>query len=156
MQLNIQSNIPEVIEALKRKAAEAPQAAKKALVDATNVFYTESLDQLASLIYNKPIPTIKRWRRLKNADGSWRGAAAAKQGQKKFFGFAHSSKQSTKQAWARTGTLRRNERAYFDRLDSGETKIDNSSPRTQGSFTFWLRQPGSLAPKGLREQEGRS
>lgn len=128
MQFDLQSNISEVVEALKRKAKEVPLAAKKGLVDATTTFYAESLDQLASLIYNRPIPLIKRWRRLKNKNGSWRSAANVKKKQKSFFGFAHSSKQSEKRAWKRTSTLRRNERAYFDRLASFETSVDNATP----------------------------
>ena len=128
MFFNVQSNAVAVVEALRRKAEQTPLAVKKSLVDATNVLFTESLNQLAALVYNRPIPAIKRWRRLKEKNGSWRSAAKATKGQKSFFGMAHSARQSAKKAWKRTSTLRRNERAYFDKLSAFETKIDNATP----------------------------
>ncbi len=131
MHLNFFDNTAQLVESLRRNGAEFPQTIAKGVIDGTVIMYEGSRQLLSDLIYNKAIPTRSRFRRLREKAGGWRSAASdqRKKGQKNFFGFLHSSRQSNKAAWRRTSTLLRNERYYIKGSGALTTGIiDNKTP----------------------------
>ena len=100
MQLNIFADAADLLAALRNKASKFPQIVKKGVIDATVVMFTGSHRRLTEMIYNVPIPKLRRWRqRIRSGKraGKWR----------------RFRKERMQEAWRRTGTLLRNERYYF-------------------------------------------
>ena len=103
MRIDVSSNCREFEELMKRRAQEAPQIIKKAIIEATTLVYLSSRSILVEKIYNQPIPTVVRKR------GKDKGRAVP--------------------AWKRTSTLLRQERYYFRNSGADlEGLIDNNTP----------------------------
>lgn len=129
MQLDLSADFGALAADLRRRGADLPWLVAKGVVDATGILYEGSRGKLSELIYNRLIPSVKRFRRQRSESGNWRAAGESGKRSKSFFGFAHSSRQSTRAAWKRTSTLLRNERMEF-RGTGVETEglVDNKTP----------------------------
>ena len=130
MNITVGENLGDLERAMRDKGRKVPALVRKGVIDATALVYTTSRGLMSQLIYNQPIPRVRRRNRALTKSGRKRPARNVA-------------------AWRRSGDLLRGERYYLEGSGVNTTgTIDNAVPYAKARHD--LNRPSRVDGKTRR------